>query len=61
MWKTTGEIAKDYGASRTTILRWLEDGDRQKVGSANEISDGTLVVDRDINGARGIFLRVATR
>lgn len=26
MWKTTGQIARDYGVSRTTILRWINDG-----------------------------------
>lgn len=27
MWKTTGEVARDYGVSRTTILRWIQDGE----------------------------------
>lgn len=31
------------------------------LGSAKTISDGKIVVDRDINGARGIFLRASTR
>ena len=93
MWKTTGEIAKVYGVSRTTILRWVRDdeftfkrtmcrkygktlvivneayttqtqswdGKRQTLSSEKTISDGTIAVDRDINGARGIFLRAITR
>ena len=36
-------------------------GKLSEVGIATTISDGSLVVDRDINGARGIFLRAATR
>ena len=26
MWKTTGEVANNYGVSRTTIVRWVKDG-----------------------------------
>jgi putative transposase len=37
------------------------DGTRQKVGRSEKISDGRIVVDRDINAARGIFLRAITR
>ena len=37
------------------------DGKRQKLGSEKTISDGTIRVDRDLNAARGIFLRAITR
>ena len=37
------------------------DGKIQNLGSAKFITDGHIRVDRDINGARGIFLRAITR
>ena len=46
-------------AYTTQTRSW--DGIRQRVGSQKTISDGFIRVDRDINGARGIFLRAITR
>jgi putative transposase len=46
-------------AYTTQTQSW--DGKRQHVDQANVISDGTITMDRDINGARGIFLRAITR
>lgn len=37
------------------------DGKQQEVNQTNSISDDSMIVDRDINGARGIFLRAITR
>ena len=46
-------------AYTTQTQSW--DGKRQTLSSEKTISDGTITVDRDINGARGIFLRAITR
>jgi len=46
-------------AYTTQTQSW--DGKRQNLKATNVISDGSISVDRDINGARGIFLRAITR
>jgi len=46
-------------AYTTQTQSW--DGKRQKLSSEKTISDGSIRVDRDINAARGIFLRAITR
>ena len=46
-------------AYTTQTQSW--DGKRQKLGSEKTISDGSIKMDRDINAARGIFLRAITR
>lgn len=46
-------------AYTTQTQSW--DGKRQKLGGEKTISDGTIRMDRDINAARGIFLRAITR
>ncbi len=46
-------------AYTTQTQSW--DGKLQKLGSEKTISDGSIKMDRDINAARGIFLRAITR
>jgi putative transposase len=55
--------AKEYGSTvihqdeayTSKTCSW--NGKMKKIGSAKYIKDGNIVVDRDYNGARGIFLR----
>ena len=54
--KTLIEVNEAY-TSRT--CSWS--GELQDIGCAKFISDGSIQVDRDINGARGILLRALTR
>jgi len=60
MCKKYGKYLIDVNEAYTTQTQsW--DGKLQEVNRASIISDGTIMVDRDINGARGIFLRAITR
>ncbi len=60
MCRKYGKTLVTTNESYTTCTQsW--DGKQQVIGSANVITDGKIVMDRDINGARGIYLRALTR
>ena len=59
--KKYGKQIVDCNESYTSkTLSWNGTID-DKLGSKKTISDGNIIVDRDINGARGIFLKQLTK
>jgi putative transposase len=52
-----GKVVLDVNEAYTSkTASWT--GEIKKIGGAKQITSGGITVDRDVNGARGIFLRV---
>jgi putative transposase len=54
--KNSGKVVLRCNEAYTSkTLSWT--GQIKQIGSSKVVSDGNIKVDRDVNGARGIFLR----